>query len=73
MKGVDLEDKPELAQLVAGKVAGRRDDQQMTCFCNNIGLGFQFAAVGARVLTLALQRGVGRELPTDWFTQDVHP
>lgn len=73
LEGIDLENKPELAALVAGKVAGRRDDRQVTCFCNNIGLGFQFAAVGARVLELARQKGVGRELPVEWFTQNVHP
>ena len=42
-------------------------------FVNNIGLGAQFAAVGAKVYAAAKARGMGREVPLDWFTQDVHP
>ena len=45
----------------------------MTCFINNIGLGYQFAAAGALVYRKAKERGLGYELPTDWFTEDVHP
>ena len=40
---------------------------------NNIGTGAQFAAVGGRLLQIAREAGAGRELPTEWFTQDVHP
>jgi hypothetical protein len=29
--------------------------------------------VGARIYELAKQKGLGRELPTEWFSQDVHP
>lgn len=67
------ENMPELCDLVTGKVNGRTSDDQITCFNNNIGLGFQFAAVGARVLGLAKVKGIGRELPAEWFTQTVHP
>ena len=62
-----------LSQVIAGEVAGRIDDAEVTCFVNNIGTGAQFAAVGARLLQLAREKGVGHELPTEWFTQDVHP
>lgn len=64
---------PLLEEVVAGKVPGRTDPRQKTCFSNNLGLGFQFAAVGARVLQRARELGLGRELPDDWFTQTVHP
>jgi hypothetical protein len=40
---------------------------------NNIGLGYQFAAAGAVVYRKAKAGGIGHELPTDWFTEDVHP
>ena len=40
---------------------------------NNLGLGYQFAAAGAVVYRKAKASGVGHELPTDWFTEDVHP
>jgi ornithine cyclodeaminase/alanine dehydrogenase-like protein (mu-crystallin family) len=64
---------PTLPQLIAGEVQGRTNPQQVTCFLNNIGLGYQFAAVGAVVYKKAREKGLGRELPTDWFTEDVHP
>jgi len=38
-----------------------------------LGLGYQFAAAGAVIYRKARESGLGHELPTDWFTQDVHP
>jgi len=62
-----------LGELIAGKVVGRRRAEDITCFNNTIGLGFQFAAVGASILERADNEGRGHELPLDWFLQDVHP
>lgn len=45
----------------------------LSCFLNNIGRGYQFAAVGGALYRKAKAAGAGRELPTEWFTQDVHP
>ncbi|HXL49495.1 MAG TPA: ornithine cyclodeaminase family protein [Xanthobacteraceae bacterium] len=64
---------PTLPQIVAGPAQGRASDADVTCFINNIGLGYQFAAAGALVYRKAKERGLGYDLPTDWFTQDVHP
>jgi len=64
---------PELRELVAGSVPGRATPEETTCFLNNLGIGLQFAAVGAAVFTEAKARGVGREIPTDWFLESVHP
>ncbi len=64
---------PELKDLVTGKAQGRADAQESTCFLNNIGIGLQFAAVGAAVLQQARAKGAGREIPTDWFLESVHP
>jgi ornithine cyclodeaminase/alanine dehydrogenase-like protein (mu-crystallin family) len=64
---------PTLPQLIAGEVRGRTSADQVTCFLNNIGLGFQFAAVGALVYRKAREKGLGHDLPTDWFTETVHP
>src|SRR2546430_3880344 len=41
---------PTLSQLVNGQHPGRVKDDAITCFCNNVGLGLQFAAVGSEVL-----------------------
>jgi len=72
-KGIDFMAAPTLADVIGGKAAGRRSDEEVTCFINNLGLGYQFAAAGAALYRKAKESGVGRDLPTEWFTQDVHP
>jgi ornithine cyclodeaminase/alanine dehydrogenase-like protein (mu-crystallin family) len=72
-RGVDWKTLPTLADLAAGRAKGRERPEQITGFVNNIGLGVQFAAVGAKVFEAAKAHGLGREVPLDWFTQDVHP
>jgi alanine dehydrogenase len=63
----------ELPHLLSGKAKGRENAEQTTAFVNNVGQGLQFAAVAKRVYDEAKARGVGKEFPTEWFTQDVHP
>src|SRR5215470_12148277 len=72
-EGIDFATTPTLADVIARKAAGRRADHEVTCFINNLGLGYQFAAAGAVVYRKAREGGFGHEIPTDWFTQDVHP
>jgi ornithine cyclodeaminase/alanine dehydrogenase-like protein (mu-crystallin family) len=80
-RGIDFGRVPTLADLITGKALGRGGgeagaagaDREVTCFINNLGLGYQFAAAGAVVYRNAKRRGLGRELPTEWLTQDVHP
>jgi ornithine cyclodeaminase/alanine dehydrogenase-like protein (mu-crystallin family) len=64
---------PDLGELLAGLAPGRQNDREITCFANNVGSGLQFAAAGAYVLKKAREKSVGRELPDDWFSEDVHP
>lgn len=68
----DWRDKPELSEIIAGKVAGRTSDGDVTCMLNHLGLGLQFSACAARIFALAQERNLGRELPTEWFCQDEH-
>jgi len=68
----DWRRQPELSEIMAGKVAGRKDDADVTCMLNHLGLGLQFTAAAARVYELAKARGAGKELPGIWFSQDVH-
>jgi ornithine cyclodeaminase/alanine dehydrogenase-like protein (mu-crystallin family) len=63
----------EVQDLVAGKIKGRTSPDQVTVFNNNTGAGTQFAAVGAAVLKRARSMGLGREVPTEWFLEDVSP
>ena len=73
-KGIKSWDSIEEVQdLVAGKVKGRTHRDQITVFNNNTGAGTQFAAVGAAVLRKARSMGLGREIPTEWFLEDVSP
>ena len=63
----------EVQDLVAGKIQGRTRADQITVFNNNTGAGTQFAALGAAVLRRARSLGLGREIPTEWFLEDVSP
>jgi alanine dehydrogenase len=51
----------ELQEVVAGEVQGRQSDEDVVVFKSN-GLAAWDLAVGARVVELARERGVGREL-----------
>jgi ornithine cyclodeaminase/alanine dehydrogenase-like protein (mu-crystallin family) len=67
----------ELGDVVTG-AAGRRSDEDITLFTGggtgaSSGLGIQFAAVAHAVYESARTRGLGRELPTEWFTQEEKP
>ena len=64
---------PDLGMLLAGMARGRQSADEATAFSNNIGLGLQFAAVGALILEKARSAGIGEELPDQWFSEDAHP
>jgi alanine dehydrogenase len=72
-KEIDFDKLPTLPDLIMGKAKGRQSDNEITCFMNNIGLGYQFAAAGSVVYRKAIESGLGHQLPTEWFTEDVHP
>jgi ornithine cyclodeaminase/alanine dehydrogenase-like protein (mu-crystallin family) len=57
--------------LKAGKVPGRTSPRQITFFINAGTQGLQFAACAGRVYQLAKEKGLGREIPTEWFLQDI--
>ena len=62
----------ELGDLLAGKVAGRTSPKQIT-FHINASAGVQFAALGGKILENARKKGLGHEVPTDWFLEELHP
>ncbi|GHH87967.1 hypothetical protein GCM10018793_65820 [Streptomyces sulfonofaciens] len=68
-----FDDIRELGDLLNGDAPGRRSPEEITVFANNTGMGVQFAAVCARALELAEQRGLGHEVPTDWFLEETSP
>jgi len=69
---IDLSAQPDLGELVTGQVK-RPPPRTLTCFVNTMGLGLQFAALGALACERARERRIGREIPTDWFLETVHP
>jgi len=64
-------DLPTLADLVWRKTPGRTQRQQVTYFNNNEGNGLQFAVCASLAHKRALEKGAGREIPADWFLQDI--
>ena len=62
-----------LPDLISGSASGRADNDERTCFVNDLGLGLQFAVVAGVTLQLAESAGIGQALPTELFTQIEHP
>jgi alanine dehydrogenase len=72
-RGIAWDQFPDLADVLVGNAPGRENADEMTLFMNNFGVGIQFAALGARAHQLAAARGLGRELPDDWFLEAIQP
>lgn len=70
---IAFEALPTLPELIAGMAPGRGTADEVNCFLYNLGMGYQFAAAGAALYRNAREAGAGHEVPTEWFTQDVHP
>ncbi|HXQ51835.1 MAG TPA: hypothetical protein VN802_12125 [Stellaceae bacterium] len=68
-QGERLPGFPTLPDMLAGKSKGREREDETTCFLNNLGMGYQFAVAGHVVFEKARALGLGRELPTEWFTE----
>ena len=60
-----------LADLAMGKVKGRISREQITYSERGNLQGVQFFAVAGKVYELAKRAGLGREIPTEWFLQDI--
>jgi len=70
-KDLKQDELPDLADLVLKHTPGRRSESDVTLFLNYTGLGYQFAATGHVLWQRVKDRGIGRELDTDWFTSEV--
>jgi alanine dehydrogenase len=60
-----------LADLVAGKVKGRSNAEQITYSERGNLQGAQFFAIAGKIYEAAKRAGLGREIPTEWFLQDI--
>ena len=63
----------ELGQLLNEPGLGRQDSTDIIYYKNNSGMAIQFAAMGKAVLDKARAKGVGKELPGEWFSADLEP
>lgn len=63
--------QPHLVDVIAGRASGRTRDDEISYFIDEGTQGLQFAAVGGAVFEAARDRKLGRELPTDWFVQNI--
>jgi ornithine cyclodeaminase/alanine dehydrogenase-like protein (mu-crystallin family) len=61
----------DFGELVAGRTSGRDSTGQITYSERGNIQGAQFYAVAAAVYEAARREGLGRELPTEWFLQDI--
>ena len=69
--GLKVDDWPVYTDLVSGRVPGRTRDDQSTLYRTIGNWGVQFSSVGAHVYRAAKAQGLGRELPQEWFLQNI--
>jgi alanine dehydrogenase len=62
----------ELSDLVSGAVK-RRSHDDILFYHSNTGMGIQFAAAAYKALHAAREKGVGTNLPDNWFHSDLTP
>lgn len=59
------------ADLITGQNSGRASPDQITYSERGNLQGAQFYPIAGRVYELAREKGLGNEIPTEWFLQDV--
>lgn len=59
-----------LNELLINRAPGREGKEEINMFMSE-GTGVQFAAVAYNAYVLAIEAGVGKEIPTDWLLQDI--
>ena len=62
---------PNYLDILTGKAPGRTGPEQITHYQPIGNWGVQFSSVGAVVYHKAAARGLGRQLPIEWFTQNI--
>jgi alanine dehydrogenase len=62
---------PLYTDVIAGRAGGRTTAAQITQYRAVGNWGLQFAACGGLAYREAKARGLGRQLPTDWFLQSI--
>ncbi len=67
----EIVDIPKLPDLMSGRIPGRTSPEQTAWFMNIGAIGPQFSAVTGAVYERARDAGLGREIPTDLFLENI--
>jgi len=59
-----------LERVIAGIEPGRESDEEITLYFSE-GSGVQFAVAASLIYAEAKSRGLGRELPVEWFLESI--
>jgi ornithine cyclodeaminase/alanine dehydrogenase-like protein (mu-crystallin family) len=60
-----------LIDVLAGRIEGRRSDDEKVLFNNNGHEGLQFPSIAAVIYREARAQGLGKEVPSELFLQDI--
>ena len=71
MRYMSQGDAPSFTDLVNGHAPGRGSRDDITLYLVSGNQGLQFAAVGKVVYDKAREQGLGHEIPTGMFLQDI--
>ena len=67
----EVVDIPKLPDLMSGRIPGRTSPEQTTWFMNIDAIGPQFSAITGAVYERAREQGLGQEIPTELFLEDI--
>lgn len=70
-KKLKLSEWPVYVDVITGKAPGRTSAEQITHYRTTGNWGVQFSSTGGLVYEKAKAAGLGRDLPTEWFLQDI--
>jgi ornithine cyclodeaminase/alanine dehydrogenase-like protein (mu-crystallin family) len=70
-RNLKLNEWPTYTDVKSGKAPGRTSASQITHYRTIGNWGLQFSSAGGLVYQKAKAAGLGRELPTEWFLQDI--
>lgn len=70
---INWNDYPDLGELVSGRTATRRSDEQITLFLNSTGVGAQFTEIAHLIYEKASVLGLGDMVPTRLFNESIQP
>lgn len=70
-KKLKLNEWPVYIDVLTGRAVGRTSPEQITHYRTTGNWGVQFSSTGGLVYEKAKAAGLGHELPTEWFLQDI--